>query len=80
MVTLLILRILLTSLWHLPALSYFLVHSNSACQGYLSNWCLFDPLVLENLQTVAHTVSPVSRQVAWKTTPKEPLPTTLSVE
>ena len=26
------------------------------------------------------TVSPVSRQVAWKTTPKEPLPTTRVVE
>jgi hypothetical protein len=26
------------------------------------------------------TVSPVSRQVAWKTTPNEPFPTILSVE
>ena len=26
------------------------------------------------------TVSPLSRQVAWNTTPKDPLPTTRSVE
>jgi hypothetical protein len=49
------------------------------------NSCKLDTPELDKRQISPYpicrlTVSPVSRQVAWYTTPKEPLPTTRSVE